>query len=117
MLYLAYWYRLSIPIELTGLTRLLLFRDVTSLRPLEFSSNKDVFERFTFPGGDERWFSVYFSQQIEKQSKWVIRVHVQRDIFFALRRLGRNCFTNPQGCLKMEDDRTSVSRSSANRCQ
>ena len=42
---------------LTGLTRLLLFRDVTSLWPLEYSSNKDVFERFTFHVGDERWFS------------------------------------------------------------
>ena len=29
------------------------------------SSSKDVFERFTFPVGDERWFSVYFSQQID----------------------------------------------------
>ena len=43
--------------------------------------------------------------------KWVIRVHVQRGIFFALRRLG---------FLKM-GDRTGnvldVSRSCANRCQ
>ena len=34
--------------ELTGLARLLLFRDVISRRPLEFSSSKDAFERFTF---------------------------------------------------------------------
>ena len=41
-----------------------LFRDVTSLWPLELSSSKekDVFETFTFPAADERWFSVYFSQ-------------------------------------------------------
>ena len=35
--------------------------------------------------------------------KWVIRVPVQRGIFFALRRLGGNCFTNfvpMQGFLK-----------------
>ena len=31
--------------------------------------------------------------------KWVIRVHAQRGIFFAFRRLGRNCVTNfvPRG--------------------
>ena len=43
--------------ELTGLTRLPLFHDVTSLWHLELSSSNDVFERFTFPVGDERWFS------------------------------------------------------------
>ena len=51
--------------ELTGLTRLPLFHDVTGLWPLEFCSSKDVFERVTIPVGDERWFSVYFSQQID----------------------------------------------------
>ena len=48
--------------ELIGSTRL--FYDVTSLWPLEFSSNKGVFERIIFPVEEERWFSVYFSQQI-----------------------------------------------------
>ena len=40
--------------------------------------------------------------------KCVIRVHVQRGIFFALKRLGRNLFYQyrPQGFLKMADDRT-----------
>ena len=44
--------------------------------------------------------------------KWVIRVHVQQGIFFALRRLGQNCFTNsvPQGFLKMVDDRGQMFR-------
>ena len=35
--------------EQTGLTWLSLFRDVTSLWPLEYSSNKDGLERFIFP--------------------------------------------------------------------
>ena len=51
--------------ELTGLTRLPLFRDMTSLWPLEFSSNKDIFQRFTFPVGDERRLSEYLSLQID----------------------------------------------------
>ena len=40
--------------------------------------------------------------------KWVIQVHVQRGIFFALRRLGRNLFYQfrLKGFLKMADDRT-----------
>jgi len=37
---------------------------------------------------------------------WVIRVHMQRGIFFALRRLGQNLFYqfHPQVVLKMADD-------------
>ena len=50
--------------ELTGLTWLPLFCGATRPWPLELSSNKNVFERFIFPVGDERWFCVYFSQQI-----------------------------------------------------
>ena len=44
--------------------------------------------------------------------KWVIRVHVQRGIFFALRRLGQNLFYQfrPQRFLKMADDRTGSVR-------
>ena len=44
--------------------------------------------------------------------KCVIRVHVQRGIFFALKRLGRNLFSKfcPQGFLKMADDRTGSVR-------
>ena len=44
--------------------------------------------------------------------KCVIRVHVQRGIFFALKRLGRNLFYQfrPQGFLKMADDRTGSVR-------
>jgi len=40
--------------------------------------------------------------------KWVIRVHMQRGIFFALRRLGWNLFYQfrPQGFLKIADERT-----------
>ena len=48
------------------------------------------------------WFSNHRFPSIEypgwngkaRMGKWVIRVHVQRGISFALRRLGRNCFTN-----------------------
>ena len=59
-------------------------------------------------------------------SKTRVRTSTQdteRGIFFALRRLDRNCFPIPQGFLKIVDDRqvvaclTSVSRSCANRCQ
>ena len=44
--------------------------------------------------------------------KWVIRVHVQRGIFFALRRLGQNLFyqLRPQVFLKMADARTGSLR-------
>ena len=35
---------------------------------LELSSSKDVFERFTLAVGDEKWFFVYFSQQIDRFS-------------------------------------------------
>ena len=44
--------------------------------------------------------------------KRVIRVHVQRGIFFALRTLGRNLFYQfrLQGFLKMADDRTGSVR-------
>jgi len=47
--------------------------------------------------------------------KWVIRVHVQQGIFFALRRLGLlsgNLFYQfrSQGFLKMVDDRTGSVR-------
>ena len=53
--------------------------------------------------------------------KWVIRVHVQRGIFFSLRRLGRNLFYQfrPKGFLKMADDRTGSVRDVCSRllCQ
>ena len=44
--------------------------------------------------------------------KWVIRVHVQRGIFFTMKRLGRNLSHQfrPQGFLKMADDRTGTVR-------
>ena len=52
---------------------------------------------------------------------WVIRVHVQRGIFFALRRLRHNSFYQfrPQGFLKMTDDRTGDVRDACSRllCQ
>lgn len=38
--------------------------DVMGLWPLEFSANKYVFQRFFSSIGDERWFSVYFFQQL-----------------------------------------------------
>ena len=44
--------------------------------------------------------------------KWVIQALVQRGIFFALRRLDRNCFYQfrSQGFLKMADDRAGSVR-------
>ena len=41
--------------------------------------------------------------------KWISRVHVQRGIFFTMKRLGRNLFYQfrPQGFLKMTDDQVS----------
>ena len=46
--------------------------------------------------------------------KWVIRVHVQQDIIFALK-TGAELFYQfrPQGFLKMADDRTGSVRSSS----
>ena len=44
--------------------------------------------------------------------KWISRVHVQRGIFFTMKRLGRNLFYQfrPQGFLKMTDDQVSSVR-------
>ena len=43
---------------------------------------------------------------------WVIRAHMQRGIFSALRRLGRNLYYQfrPQDFLKMADDQTGSMR-------
>jgi len=44
--------------------------------------------------------------------KWVIQVHMQRGIFFVLRRLGWNLFYQfrPQGFLKIADEQTGSGR-------
>ena len=44
--------------------------------------------------GSHFFLNVYPRHGKAMAGKWVIRVHVQRGIFFALRRLDQNCFTN-----------------------
>ena len=54
-------------------------------------------------------------------SKWVIQVHVQRGIFFTLRRMGWNLLYQfrPQGFLKIADEHTGSGRDVCSRslCQ
>ena len=85
---------------LTGLTRLALFCDVTSLWPLELSSNKDVFERFTFHVGDERWFSqqigwfsiVLHLYNVTGQtlaSQWIVAFDLLKGFIFSVEPISR----------------------------